>query len=64
MKKKDLEKTKNKTIDELKKDLTDLQEKLWQTQNNIRLGKEKNVRMGRRIRKDMAQILTAINTKN
>ena len=58
MKIKDLEK---KTEAELKKTLQDGREKLSQLRFDLAAGKVKNVRQVRKIKKEIAQILTLLN---
>lgn len=63
MKKRDIEKIKNKSEGELKADLAAAREKLWQVKKDIAGGKVKNVREARLVRNDIARMLTLINAK-
>ncbi len=47
-----------KSVDELKKDLAGMQEKLQNLKLKTKLGQTKNVREGRQLKKDIARILT------
>lgn len=60
MKKKDIEQLKNKPVAELKKLLGERKEKLWQLRRDLTVGKVKNIREIRKIRKSIARILTFI----
>ncbi|MGC9049189.1 MAG: 50S ribosomal protein L29 [Patescibacteria group bacterium] len=53
----------NKSEDELKRLLTELREGLRQTRFDIQLKQSKNVREIRKIKKDIAKILTLLNEK-
>lgn len=61
MKKKDLEKLKNKPGPELKEDLKNHKEHLWKLQVDLRAGKVKNVREIRTIKRTVAVINTILN---
>jgi len=63
MKTKDFQKLKNRSVTELKKDVVDLREKLWQTKREINDGKIKNVRSAAALRRDIAKTLTLIKEK-
>ena len=60
MKSKELEKLKSKNQGELKEDLGNHRERLWQLSVDLRAGKVKNVREIRQIKKDIARILTCL----
>ncbi|MDP3999352.1 MAG: 50S ribosomal protein L29 [bacterium] len=61
MKKKDLEKLKNKPGVELKEDLKNHKEKLWKLKVDLGAGKVKNVREIRDIKRTAAVISTILN---
>ncbi|MFB6212448.1 MAG: 50S ribosomal protein L29 [Candidatus Magasanikbacteria bacterium] len=63
MKDSDLQKLRNKSIDELLKKLKDKRKKLSDLQFDLSLGKTKNVSQIRETKKDIARILTLINEK-
>jgi len=63
MKKTDLEKTKDKTINQLEKDLVKKRKELILSDTKRKAGKEKNLKKAKLIRKDVAQILTIIKEK-
>jgi len=60
MKSKELEKLKSKNQDELKEDLGNHRERLWQLSVDLRAGKVKNVREIRQIKKTIAVINTLV----
>jgi ribosomal protein L29 len=64
MKRKDFEKIQNRSAAELRKDVAEIRERLWTTQREIAVGKVKNVRAGREIRKDIARMLTLVQQKS
>ncbi|OGY98679.1 MAG: 50S ribosomal protein L29 [Candidatus Liptonbacteria bacterium RIFCSPHIGHO2_01_FULL_57_28] len=63
MKKNEREQLKNASVPELQKRVHDAQEKLWTLQRDIELGKQKNVKEARMLRKDIARMLTVINNQ-
>lgn len=63
MKKKELEKIKGQSAAELTKDIEEKREKLWQIKNDIAVGKNKNVRAAKTLRRDIARAMTVLNTK-
>lgn len=46
-----------------KQEIKEMRDKLWQLRVDLAAGKVKNVREIRKIRKDIARTLTAINSK-
>lgn len=60
MKMKDI---RNKSENELKKQANDLKKELEVFVSNILQGKEKNVKKGRFLRKDIARVKTVLNEK-
>ena len=60
MKSKELEKLKSKNQGELKEDLGNHRERLWQLSVDLRAGKVKNVREIRQIKKTIAVINTLV----
>ena len=63
MKKKDLEKIKGRSVVELKKDIEEKKDKLWQLRSDIVTGKAKNVRGAGSLKRDVARSLTILNEK-
>lgn len=63
MKKKQLKEIKNKTAQDLEKLVMETKIQLNKLKIEALSGKNKNKRMGRNLRKDIAQILTIINQK-
>jgi large subunit ribosomal protein L29 len=63
MRKKELEKLKNKTMVEINKELRDLKERLWGLRMDLSLGKVKNISEIKELKKSIAQILTIKNLK-
>jgi len=61
MKKKQLKEIKNKTVEELEKLVTETKTQLTKLKFEILSGKNKNKRLGKSLRKEIAQILTIIN---
>lgn len=59
----DASELKNKTIDELQKTLDDKRGELDKFKFEMGFGKNKNVKQGSVIKKDIARILTTINEK-
>ena len=53
----------NKTENELKKQLKDLRKDLETFGSNVLQGKEKNVKKGKFIKKDIARLKTVLNEK-
>ena len=64
MKKNDKAQLKNATRPELEKKVLEAREKLWTLQRDTGLGKQKNVKEARSLRKDIARMLTALTTQN
>ncbi|MBI2047864.1 MAG: 50S ribosomal protein L29 [Parcubacteria group bacterium] len=62
MDKKQFKEMKTKQAPELKKEAQILRDKLWQLRVDLNSGKVKNVREIRSIRKDIARILTIVNS--
>lgn len=64
MKKNELLQLKNASVPELEKRVHDAREKLWALQRDIELGKQKNVKEAKGLRKDIARMLTAITSQS
>jgi ribosomal protein L29 len=64
MKKNDFKQLKNLNIEELKKMVLEKKSKLRELRFNLNVGKVKNFSDIRKIKKEIAQILTLINEKN
>jgi ribosomal protein L29 len=64
MKKNERAQLKNASVPELEKRVHDSREKLWALQRDIELGKQKNVKEARALRKDIARMLTVITMQN
>jgi ribosomal protein L29 len=64
MKKNDFKQLKNLNIEELKKMVLEKKSKLRELRFNLNVGKIKNFSDIRKIKKEIAQILTLINEKN
>jgi ribosomal protein L29 len=64
MKKNERTQLKNASVPELEKRVQDTREKLWALQRDIDLGKQKNVKEARSLRKDIARMLTVISSEN
>jgi ribosomal protein L29 len=64
MKKNDKAQLKNASVPELEKRVHDTREKLWALQRDIELGKQKNVKEAKGLRKDIARMLTVISNQN
>ena len=64
MKKNEFAQLKNSSVPELEKKVQDTREKLWALQRDIDLGKQKNVKEARGLRKDIARMLTVISSEN
>jgi ribosomal protein L29 len=58
-----LEEFRNKTKEELKKEITTLEKEIQKVVSDILQKKEKNVKKASRIRKDIARIKTLLNEK-
>lgn len=63
MKKRQLEETKQKSIAELEKALSELRQKKLETQVKISSGKEQDLKAVSKIRRDIAQIMTLLRLK-
>lgn len=63
MDKKQFLETRNKPVVELKKTITELQNKLWQLKVDLASGKIKNVKEIHAVKKDIAKLLTCIQQK-
>lgn len=61
MDKKQFQQAKQKKPADLKKDLKEMRDKLWQLRIDLASGKVKNVREIRGLKKDIARVLTIIN---
>ena len=61
MKKKDLEQLKTKPAEELKKMVAEYRDRLWTLKTDLASGKIKNVKEMKKIKKDIARLLTLIN---
>lgn len=64
MKKNDRIQLQNAGVPELEKRVQDAREKLWALQRDIELGKQKNVKEAKSLRKDIARMLTAITAQS
>lgn len=60
MKKKELEKLRSKTKEELTEDMQNYKERLWNLQVDLRSGKVKNVREIRQLKRTIAAIYTLL----
>lgn len=63
MKRKEFQSIKNKTAEELEKDLAGYRDKLRQLKFDLVGGKVKNIREIRHVKKSISQILTLINRR-
>ena len=63
MKKKDLNNLRKKTVKELLAEVEKLRRKRLELHTKIPVGKEKNVKAVRNLKKDIAQILTIVSEK-
>lgn len=63
MKKKQLKEIKNKTAQDLEKLVAETKTQLIKLKLEVLSGKNKNKRLGRSLRKEIAQLLTIINQK-
>ena len=61
MKKTDLQKMSNKNKEELRKDMMEWQDKLWQLKVDLEAGKVKNVVLIRELHKNIARAKTLLN---
>ena len=61
MKKGDITKLKNRSAEELRKEVAEAKEKLWELRREIAGGKVKNVKTRGALRRDVARMLTIIN---
>ena len=62
MKRKDVEQLKNKSAAELKERTAALRENLWNLKKDLVAGKTKNASQISKIKKDIARMLTFLNT--
>lgn len=58
MKKADLAKLKNRSAEELRKEVAEVKEKLWELRREIASGKVKNTKARTALRRDIARMLT------
>ncbi len=63
MKKRDLKNLRNKTVEELKNELSNLTRKRIEVQVKIISGKEKNLKAVSNLRRDIARVATLIREK-
>lgn len=63
MKKKELESLRKKETQELVKELAEARQKASLTWSKMMVGKEKNLKAGKKARREIAQILTVISEK-
>lgn len=63
MKKREISELKNLKINEMEKRLTEMRKKMLEVQVKIVVGKEKNVRLAKNLRKDIAQVKTLVCEK-
>lgn len=61
MKQKEFEQLKMKPVEELKKDLTDYKDKLWNLKIDLAAGKIKNVKEIKKTKRNIARALTLLN---
>lgn len=61
MKQKEFEQLKTKPVEELKKDLTDYKDKLWNLKIDLAAGKIKNVKEIKKTKRNIARALTLLN---
>lgn len=64
MKKKEFEQLKIKPVDELKKNIVEFKDKLWQLKVDLAAGKVKNVKEIKNIKRSIAQTLTVMNQES
>lgn len=62
MKKKEFQELKNKPVAELNKMMSDFKERLWNVKNDLLRGKVKNIQEMKTIKKDIARIMTIVNS--
>lgn len=63
MKTKELKNLKEKEVGELEKQVSELKKKVVLIYMNIRIGKEKNLKVVKNLRRDLAQVLTILSQK-
>ncbi|KKU85314.1 MAG: 50S ribosomal protein L29 [Parcubacteria group bacterium GW2011_GWA2_47_8b] len=63
MKKNELEQLKNKPVGELKRNLMEHRDRLWNLKTDLAAGKVKNVKEIQKVKKTIARILTFIHGK-
>lgn len=63
MKRTDIAKLKNRSVEELRKEAVELQDKLWEIRREIAGGKVKNVKARSGLRRDIARLLTVAQAK-
>ena len=63
MKKNQLEQLKNKPVGELKRNLMEHRDRLWNLKTDLAAGKVKNVKEIQKVKKTIARILTFIHGK-
>ncbi len=63
MTKKEFQEILNKPIEELRKLEADFRDKLWKLHEDLKRGKVKNIREVHDFKKDVARVLTVINSK-
>jgi len=63
MKKIEIEKLINKSVEELTKDVLEAKEKLWELKRDIASGKVKNHQSGSELRRNIARMLTVVHNK-
>ncbi len=63
MDKKSFQEIKNKPVNELQAMLKDLRDKLWQLKVDLASGKVKNIKEIKEVKRDIARILTIINSQ-
>lgn len=61
MKRKEVEQLKTKPVEELKKNLAEHKDKLWNLKTDLAAGKIKNVKEIKKIKKNIARELTLLN---
>ncbi len=64
MKKNEVAKLNNRSADELRKEATEMKEKLWEVRREISGGKIKNVKAKKAMRRDLARVLTLARAKD
>jgi ribosomal protein L29 len=63
MKKHQLQELRGKKVEELSRELSGLQQKRFEAYVSLGLGKEKNLKVVKNIRRDIAQIMTLLRLK-